>query len=320
MKLLVSFLLMATAGIVASAQPHHAHKHHHHAQKRIAVPDVDIITIPGKVVWIYELNGHILSAEEVQEGIKNGTLVYAVPPPSTDEPTVTPTIAALHLKTQPTTTATPTTSSIIEVESVVIPTLPTTTSKAAPATTTTPAAPATTTPAAQTSVAPVSSSPSSFPAFPDGQLDCSTFPSAYGAVSLDYLGIGGWTGIQTPGSSIGGYDDIMTVTSSTCAGGNCCTEGSFCSYACAPGYQKSQWPATQGKTGQSIGGLQCLNGKLHLTNPSLSQNLCIPGTQAVTVQVKNTLSQNVAVCRTDYPGKCPRRPFQSPAANVNVRY
>ncbi|KAK5264004.1 Sperm-associated antigen 4 protein, partial [Exophiala xenobiotica] len=32
--------------------------------------------------------------------------------------------------------------------------------------------------------------------FPDGTLDCSTFPSQYGAISLDYLGLAGWSGLQ----------------------------------------------------------------------------------------------------------------------------
>jgi hypothetical protein len=39
-----------------------------------------------------------------------------------------------------------------------------------------------------------------------------------------------------------------------------------------------------------------------LTNPGLSSNLCIKGTDQINVQVKNTLGKNVAVCRTDYPG------------------
>ncbi|KAK2836065.1 Secreted beta-glucosidase sun1 [Arthroderma sp. PD_2] len=74
----------------------------------------------------------------------------------------------------------------------------------------------------------------------------------------------------------------------------------MCSYACPPGYQKSQWPSRQGSTGESVGGLECSDGKLHLTHPELSKKLCIPGVGGV--KVKNTLGQNVAVCRTDYPG------------------
>jgi len=151
--------------------------------------------------------------------------------------------------------------------------------------------------------APVSNGNGVSSPFPDGQLSCSTFPSAYGPIEVDWVGLGGWTGIQNPRSQLAaGFSDIETATSGTCSGSNCCAEGNFCSYACPPGYQKSQWPTMQGATGQSIGGLLCQGGKLHLTNPGLSNTLCIPGAQQVNVMVKNTMNQQTAVCRTDYPG------------------
>ncbi|KAK3722549.1 Sperm-associated antigen 4 protein, partial [Vermiconidia calcicola] len=133
--------------------------------------------------------------------------------------------------------------------------------------------------------------------FPDGELSCDNFPSEYGAVSVDWIGLGGWTGVQKPGSSSGGYGDILTVTS-----GGGCTEGAFCSYACPPGYQKAQWPETQGVTGQSVGGVLCEGGKLRLTNHALSNKLCIPGASQVDIRVRNDMGDHVAVCRTDYPG------------------
>ncbi|KFY39595.1 hypothetical protein V494_03907, partial [Pseudogymnoascus sp. VKM F-4513 (FW-928)] len=56
-----------------------------------------------------------------------------------------------------------------------------------------------------------------------------------------------------------------------------------------------------GNTGQSVGGLYCnAQGKLELTNPTLSKTLCIKGTGEV--KVKNTIGRNVPICRTDYPG------------------
>ncbi|KAL2051362.1 hypothetical protein ABVK25_008414 [Lepraria finkii] len=77
--------------------------------------------------------------------------------------------------------------------------------------------------------------------------------------------------------------------------------GAMCSYACPPGCQKSQWPSAQDATGQSVVGISCnLDGKLALTTPGLSKNLCIPGTGMVTVQ--NKMSNNAATCRADYPG------------------
>jgi len=82
--------------------------------------------------------------------------------------------------------------------------------------------------------------------------------------------------------------------------GTGCKPGIMCSYACPPGYQKTQWPEEQGATGQSVGGLYCNDdGFLELTRPA-HKRLCEPG--AGGVFVRNELSKNAAVCRTDYPG------------------
>lgn len=134
--------------------------------------------------------------------------------------------------------------------------------------------------------------------FPDGEHDCSTFPSAYGAISLDYLGLGGWSGIQCPGSqSNAGFANIQTKTD-----GSTCSNGDFCSYACPAGYEKTQWPSAQGSTSQSVGGLSCKNGKLFLTNPGLSRKLCTTGNTVVPITIKNMMSEGASICRTDYPG------------------
>jgi hypothetical protein len=132
--------------------------------------------------------------------------------------------------------------------------------------------------------------------FPDGEVDCDTFPSDYGALSLDYLGLGGWSGIQYVTVAGKVVSNIVTAKN-----GQKCRNGAMCSYACPAGYEKSQWPTTQGATGQSVGGLECKNGKLYLTNPTLSKKLCIEGTGGVHVQ--NNLGVETSVCRTDYPGK-----------------
>jgi len=124
-------------------------------------------------------------------------------------------------------------------------------------------------------------------AFPNGVYDCSTFPSDQeGVVAVDYLGFGGWSGIQ--------YADGSTAVS-----GMTCTEGAYCSYACQPGMSKTQWPADQPSDGQTRGGLLCQNGTLYLTQPS-SPYLCEWGAQSS--YVVNQLSDPVAICRTDYPG------------------
>jgi len=119
--------------------------------------------------------------------------------------------------------------------------------------------------------------------FTDGVYDCSTFPSDQpGVVAVDWLGLGGWTGIQ--------------LTSGT---GQSCEEGAYCSYACQPGMSKTQWPATQPSDGESRGGLLCQGGKLYKTNTA-SNYLCEWGQPSS--YVKSSLSSEVCLCRTDYPG------------------
>lgn len=132
--------------------------------------------------------------------------------------------------------------------------------------------------------------------FPDGQIPCSTFPSAYGAVPVSYLNMGGWIGLQQVGNQLaaGVINSITTLLS-----GASCGEGVMCSYACPAGYAKTQWPTTQGASGQSVGGLSCSGGMLHLTNPA-SQTLCSAGMGGV--QATNNANGVVAICRTDYPG------------------
>lgn len=323
MKLLtIATILTSTAGLVASAQPHR--HHHHHAVKR--QPSAVVVDVPGPTIFVYELNGKQISATDVQLGIKNGSLIWATGVSSSTASVPSTSQVVVHqehrstAKAHSTSTETETFSSTIEVSSVtsssakVASSTQVSTSSAKATSSVAASSPpssssATTTTAASTTAAQAtsasysSSSSGVLAEFPDGEISCSTFPSEYGAVALNYLGIGGWAGIQSPGSSVGGFSNIETVTSNTCTDGNCCTEGSYCSYACPAGYQKSQWPSTQGSTGQSVGGILCENGKLRLTNPSMSKSLCMPGTTIVSVMVQNTMNKNAAVCRTDYPGK-----------------
>ncbi|KAL4892466.1 hypothetical protein BDV59DRAFT_202600 [Aspergillus ambiguus] len=278
MKLNSVALTLAAAGSLVAAEGHKGHAHRHH-QKREVTSTVDDTVIK------YVLGGKTLTAEEVCKGIKEGYLMYANPSPdvdacasltssSTSTPTPTPTVApAQFVETSSSSTVTPTSTS-------------SSTSSAAP----------TSAPASSSSSSGSASSATGLEAtFPDGEIDCGTFPSAYGAIPLDYLGLGGWSGIQY----VSWLDDLISdiVTAVT---GDDCHDGAMCSYACPPGYQKSQWPTAQGSTGQSVGGLQCKNGKLYKTNPDLSDKLCIPGVGGVSAQ--NNVGETIAICRTDYPG------------------
>ena len=293
----------ATAGLVA-AQPHNHLRHKHlHAHRRSPAPIVkayipEVIDDAAATVIVYEVNGQDITAADVMEGIANGTLQWATGG-GMSIVAATSTEAAVQYNAQP--FATPSLVAASSVAAIHVANVATATALSALSV---PAASSGSTGASTISASTSSNSNAGvLAAFPDGQIDCSTFPSAYGALPLNYLGLGGWAGIQRPQSTLAaGFSDITTVVSSMCSGGNCCSEGSYCSYACPAGYQKSQWPATQGATGQSVGGIVCQNGKLHLTNPALSGSLCMPGTSAVAVMVQNKMSQGAAVCRTDYPG------------------
>lgn len=212
-----------------------------------------------------------------------------------------------------TTSSSTTSSSISTSSSVYVP--PTTSSYVPPTTSsappTTSSAPVTTSSVEvySTSSAPAATSSPSYSSggssgsgisseFPSGSIKCSEFPSSYGPIALDYLDLGGWSGIQNVPNFDFGVDSEVSYIETATSGG--CSEKSFCSYACPAGYQKTQWPSAQGSTGESVGGLYCnADGYLELSNSNYN-TLCMAGTG--TIFVKNTLSDNIAICRTDYPG------------------
>ena len=264
--------LATAAGSLVAAAPsaHNSHKHHHDHSEHHIRRDSEA-TAPAV---IFEVNGQTVSEGDVCEGINDGSLKWA-------EGT-NPQIDCAVAKT---------TSSIDAASSTPAPLIPTSEDLAL------------LDKKAQPTIAPSSTKSEEMPTsqgldedFPDDTIDCSTFPSDFGPIPIEWAQLGGWSGIQY----VTIFDDMVTniVTGNP---GDTCKSGAMCSYACPPGYQKSQWPATQGSTGQSVGGLKCnSNGKLSLTNSDLSKKLCIPGTGATVVH--NKLSENAAICRTDYPG------------------
>ncbi|KAK6864750.1 beta-glucosidase [Apiospora arundinis] len=154
--------------------------------------------------------------------------------------------------------------------------------------------------------APAKSSTSSFSGtggsglnaeFPDGKLPCEwESVEKYGGVAIPWAGIKGFTAVQkVPTFQVG----MKIANIITAIKGEGCEDDAFCSYACPAGYVKTQWPEEQGLTGQSVGGLHCLNGKLHLTRPE-KKTLCEENAGGLTI--KNSLKKGVATCRTDYPG------------------
>ena len=291
-----TLLALVGAATLAVAQNHaHNHAAHHHPARHLSPlegRDLAVVTetAPGPVETIYELNGVGLPYKDVEEGLKNGKYVLvgagevSSAAPSTVAAPVTSLVAAVFKEKVPSTTA------------------------PAPTPTPEPTTSATPEPAPTSSAAPIVPVPSSGGSssggdidadFPSGTIPCSEFPSAYGPKPAAYLGFGKWTGIQrVPSFKMGISKAISEIH--TAISGESCTAKSFCSYQCPAGYQKSQWPSTQGNTGQSIGGLYCnADGMLELSNPD-QKKLCIKGTGGV--KVRNEINSNACICRTDYPG------------------
>lgn len=280
-------LTAATAAGVAAAQPHaHKHAHLHDLNKRT---QTETTWVAGPTAYAFVLDGKTISVDEVCNGVNSNKLKWADnAPPGICSSSVSVSASSSSSSAAPSSSKTTTSAASSSSAAVQSGAAFFQKSSSAAASST-------------SSSAAASSSWASWGGqgvdsdFPDGTLDCSTFPSSYGAVSLDYLGLGGWSGLQAVTFGASAITDIVTGVS-----GDTCTEGMMCSYACPPGYQKSQWPTTQGATGQSVGGIQCKGGKLHLTNTGLSSKLCIPGKGGV--QAQNNAGGVVAICRTDYPG------------------
>jgi hypothetical protein len=273
--------LLGTATLAVAQRHNHAHRHPARHGSPVEGRDASAVTetVAGPVVTVYELNGQDISFDEVEAGLKSGKYILVgdiistvIPAPTTTPAAPTPsTSEAAEFFQEPSSSVAPSPTSVE----------PTT--------------------AAPPPTASSSSSGGNINAgFPSGSIPCSSFPSDFGAVSVDWLGLEGWIGVQNVPNFNFGVDTSISFIETAISGSGGCTPNSFCSYACPAGYQKSQWPSAQGSTGQSIGGLYCdSNGMLELSRPSVPQ-ICIPGTGGV--QVTNNLSQNVAICRTDYPG------------------
>ena len=290
MKFQNTVAALATAGLATAHGHGHAHVH-----KRAT--ETETVSVPGPVVYDFVLMDpsnpgapQPISDDKACEGLANNEYEWLDSPvaaacPSSSSSSATPTSTSTAA---PTTTATVAPAILQETSAVIT-----------PASSTSTAEPTSSTTAASSTSSSSSSSSSGATGldseFPDGEINCGDFPSDYGAVPLRYLDLDGWSGIQYVTLLGDLVSDIVTAVT-----GDKCHAGAMCSYACPPGYQKSQWPTTQGSTGQSVGGLECKSdNKLYRTNKDY-KNLCIPGVGGV--HVKNERSEKVAVCRTDYPG------------------
>lgn len=258
--------------------------HVHHKHKREVVYEYAYVTVTvngqGSTVGV-----PVPATSEAQQA----SSLAPAQEPSTKSP-ITTSVAAVS--TAPASLAAPTTST-----QAANPTTSSTSTTSTPTTSTVPATKSSaSSQAAQSSLAPAPPSlgnggiegdlsPYQNPSlgFQDGTISCLDFPSGQGVIALDHLGFGGWSGIYNSDTSTGGS----------------CGEGLYCSYACQSGMSKTQWPSNQPSNGVSVGGLICKGGKLYRTNQN-AQNLCEWGVDKAIVV--SQLSQDVAICRTDYPG------------------
>ncbi|KAI0391679.1 beta-glucosidase-domain-containing protein [Xylariaceae sp. FL0594] len=310
----INLAIAASFGSVAVAQPRHHHGHQHlHKRDNSPVEKREIVTTyVAATVTQYMLGTKEVPAEEATAGLDKGLFVvvgestptFAPPAPAAPTPTSSKedgiflqvsTSSTSSTTTTTTTSSTSTTSSSTTTSSSV----PTTTPEPTTSTTSTSTPAPTSTQSTEPVTYPTNGAKGIDADFPDGELDCDTFPSDYGALPLDYLGLGGWSGLQFTPNFHSLKDSFISFIETGVAKPS--GQTGFYSYACPEGYVKSQWPKAQGNTGQSIGGLYCnSNGKLELTRGDVSKKLCekgIPG-----ISIKNKMSIGTSVCRTDYPG------------------
>jgi hypothetical protein len=284
MKGFIQIALTATLVAGVTAQPHvHLHRHHHAKKYEHAVVEkrdsVTVTSVVAATVTEYVLDGEKVDIQKAQDGIEGGDFVVV----GSSTPTFTPP------PPPPSSTSSTVSSSSTTVAAQFFEHKSSTSSIPAPVETPTSSAKPAETPVATGIDAP-------FPTGDDAP-PCSEFPSAWGAIPIKWLGTEGWTSLQQPSNGYIPGVKINTIVAPTTGG---CRENMFCSYACPPGYQKSQFPQdSQGATGQSVGGLWCdATGKLRLTRPS-HKTLCQKGAGGVVI--KNSLSGTAAVCGTDYP-------------------
>lgn len=292
-------LALAAAAAAAVAKPHgHAHRHIDAGKRaNVVVP----AAAPVETVIVYELNGHLISEDDVRNGIANGTLSWGedgiLSSSIVAAPTPAPTVETQSVDTNNGQEPAPVQES------------------PAPASAPAPSQQPESSPSDTDNYSPVQddgSCPDCDKEFPNGKLDCGSFPYGYGAIGVASEGLGQWTGLQAPANGldygqskrdVGSFFDIMTVPTGSCPDGSCCSPGRFCSYTCPNPYLKMAWPKAQGSRKESVGGLFCnKHNKLEMPDGSLAKTLCGRGSNRMKVQIQSKLSKPVSVCRTDYPG------------------
>ena len=301
-----SILHLAVAATLATAQPHHGHQRLHAKRDGSPVEKRDTATavtyVPAYVTK-YVLDNEDVTPDEAQAGLDKGLYVVVgestpsftpPPPPPPPEPTTSSQDGGIFLQQ-------------VETSSSAPPPPPPPPSSSAEPTSAPPPAPTSyaASPSGGSGRSDGGGSGGSLGGatgldadFPDKEISCKTFPSKYGALATEWMGLGGWSGIQKVPNYKWGMASISYIE--TAVSGQSCESGQFCGYSCPAGYVQTQWPEAQGSTGQSVGGLYCNeDGVLELSRPS-HKKLCEKGIG--NIKIKNKMNQNVPVCRTLYPG------------------
>lgn len=312
MKAVLKIVLAASLAAGVTAQPHSNHRHEHaRRHQHQHAPPLEAREIATDYQWVtdtvyVDVDGTQIDPADAALGLDDGTYKVvgetepekATPVPTSTTPTPTPTPTPSTTSSSSTSTSVASTSSA-SISSAGGAFLEVKVGLAASSTS-----------SAASSSSTTSSSSSSSGAtginadFPDGQIDCSDFASVaqYGALELENTSQAPWAGYQHVGLSaytVGQTAAISVDISEPLSGTP--TAGTFVGYACQPGYDAAQWPAAQGSTGQSVGGLWCgSDEKLHLTRSETTSKLCQAG--AGNVHVVSKLSKDVYICKTWYPG------------------
>ncbi|CAJ2501102.1 Uu.00g039550.m01.CDS01 [Anthostomella pinea] len=300
---ILNLAVAATLATGAAAQPHQ-HGHHAHHKKRLNSPgekrEVETTYVPATVTQ-YILGNDEVTPEEAKAGLDKGLYIVVGE--------TTPTYTA---PSAPAVTSASSKEDGVFIEEATSSSSSSSTSSTTLTTSTTPSpTPSPTTSVISTAEPEATSATSSDSGsndststgldteYEDGACDCDDFSciAKYGALALDYLGYGGFSGIQyTPDYSPGASAISFIETAISKPDG----KTGFYSYACPENYFKSQYPEAQGRTGESIGGLYCnSNGKLERTRRD-HKTLCEEGIGGITIV--NNMSKGTSVCRTDYPG------------------
>ena len=278
-----AFLVLGVVGatVSAAATPYGRHQHarfHQHAGRSVETVVVNDIAIK------YVFEGKEVPHNEVCEGLTNGTFIWTSdigdkPKCDTSAPSVIQSMSTIFPS-----------AAISASANALVQETPISSSTSSSATSSVSSSAANSNVQGNTDfLSLLQKNPGVNQVFPDGQLPCK-FSSLqqYGAVPLDYLGLGGFTAIvaaEIIGGSITGLTDLST-------GGN----ENYFSYSCPEGYMKAQWPTQD--SGQTVGGVLCQDGAFHLTNPN-SNTLCTPG--AGSVQLDSNINKVISICNTDYP-------------------